>query len=43
VSARRRKVIAEPRLVLLALTAVSVMMLCILAIFETGDATGSSV
>jgi hypothetical protein len=37
VSTRRRKVIAEPRLVLLALAAVSVMMLCILAIFETDD------
>jgi cytochrome bd-type quinol oxidase subunit 2 len=33
----RRKVVAEPRLALLALVAVSVMLLCILAIFETDD------
>jgi hypothetical protein len=37
VSGRRRKVIAEPRLALLALAAVSGMMVCILAIFETDD------
>jgi heme/copper-type cytochrome/quinol oxidase subunit 4 len=36
-SAGSRRVVAEPRLVLLALVAVSVMMVCILAIFETDD------
>jgi cytochrome bd-type quinol oxidase subunit 2 len=34
---RPKTVVAEPRLVLLALVAVSVLMLCILAIFETDD------
>jgi hypothetical protein len=36
-SAEPKKVVAEPRLVLLALIAISVLMLCILAIFETDD------
>jgi Ca2+/H+ antiporter len=36
-SGEPKKVVAEPRLVLLALIAISVLMLCILAIFETDD------
>jgi Ca2+/H+ antiporter len=36
-SGEPKKLVAEPRLVLLALIAISVLMLCILAIFETDD------
>jgi Ca2+/H+ antiporter len=36
-SGEPKKVVAEPRLVLLALIAISVLMLRILAIFETDD------
>jgi Ca2+/H+ antiporter len=36
-SSEPKKIVAEPRLVLLALIAISVLMLCILAIFDTDD------